>query len=306
MAQVRGTFAELYDNVDKAFFSVMKDRLSELPKIYTKYFNIKTSDRKFERVVTYVPFGDTLSKPEGEPYVMDSLRAGYTKDFTHTENGLGFEVTQTAFEDDTEGILTQAGQWLAFSARYVEEGRAANVFNNGFGTELTPDGVSLFNTAHLLKGGGTAKNRPSTDSDLSAQSLTQAIIDVQTDWKDEAGHLAAPVQSLILVVPPHLEFLADRLLNSTGLPGSADNDRNPIKSRRSWTLVVNPRLTDTDAWFIVNADKGGHGLTFYRRVPISTEPLAIDPRTSNRILKTRHRFSMGAWTWVGVYGSPGA
>jgi hypothetical protein len=306
MAQTRGTFSSLYDNVDKAFFSIMKDRLSELPRIYPKTFSVKSSGRKFERVVTYVPFGDTMSKPEGEPYVMDTLREGYTKDFTHTENGLGFEVTQTAFEDDTEGILDGAGRWLAFSARYVEEGRAANVLNNGFTTETTPDGVSLFNTAHLLKGGGTARNRPSTDADLSATSLTNALVDIQNEWKDEAGHLAAPVTDLQLIVPPALEFLADRLLNSTGLPGSADNDRNPLKSRRSWSLIVNPRLSDQDAWFIVAADKGSHGLSFYRRVPISTVPLAIDARTDNRILKIRHRFSVGAWSWVGSYGSAGA
>jgi hypothetical protein len=306
MAQTRGTFGALYDNVDKAFFSIMKDRLSELPRIYTQTFSVKTSDRKFERVVSYVPFGDTLDKIEGAAYVMDTLREGFTKDFTHTENGLGFEVTQTAFEDDVDGILDGAGRWLSFSARYVEEGRAANVLNNGFTTELTPDGLSLFNTAHVLKGGGTARNRPSTDADLSATSLTNALVDIQNEWKDEAGHLAAPVTSLQLIVPPALEFLADRLLNSTGLPGSADNDRNPIKSRRSWKLIINPRLSDADAWFVADADKGGHGLCFYRRVPISTVPLAIDPRTDNRILKIRHRFSVGAWTWVGTYGTSGA
>jgi hypothetical protein len=305
MAQVRGTFGALYDNVDKAFYGIMKDRLSELPKIYTDTFAVKTSNRKFERVVTYVPFGDTQSKPEGEPYVMDSLREGYTKDFTHTENGLGFEVTQTAWEDDVENILAGAGKWLAFSARYVEEGRAANILNNGFTTELTPDGVALFSTAHVLKAAGTARNRPSTDADLSTTSLANALIDIQTEWKDEAGHIAAPVTSLQLIVPPALEFLADRILNSTGLQGTAENDKNPFK-RRTWKLIVNPRLSDTDAWFVVANDKDGHGLTFYRRVPITTIPLDIDPRTGNRILKIRHRFSVGAWTWVGTYGSAGA
>ncbi len=306
MAQVRGTFDALYDNVDKAFYAIMKDRLRELKKIYPEYFNIKTSDRKFERVVSYVPFGDTQSKPEGETYAMDTLRQGYTKDFLHTESGLGFEVTQTALEDDPESILNGAGDWLAFSARYVEEGRAANVLNNGFTTELTPDGVSLFNATHALKGGGTARNRPSTDADLSATSLANALIDLQTDQKDEAGHLSAPVTNLKLIVPPALEFLADRLLNSINLPGSADNDRNPIKSRRTWDLIINPRLTDTDAWFIVNGSKAQHALTFYRRVAISTEPMATDARTGNRIFKTRHRFSVGAWAWQGTWGTAGA
>ena len=306
MAQVRGTNTDLYDNIDKTIYGVMKDKLQELNRIYTNYFNIKTSDRKFERIVTYVPFGDTQSKPEGQPFAMDTLRQGYTKDFTHTENGLGFEVTQTALEDDVENILNKAGEWLAFSARYVEEGRAANPLNNGFTTETTPDGLSLFNNAHLLKGGGTAKNRPATDADLSATSLTQAMIDTQTDNKDEAGHVAAPVTNWNLVIPPALEFLADRLINSVGLPTSADNDRNPIKARRSWNIVVNPRLTDPDAWFLIAGDKARHGLTFYRRVPITLEPMAVDPRTNNRIFKIRHRFSVGAWTWQNLYGTAGA
>jgi hypothetical protein len=306
MAQTRGLFDALYDNVDKTLYAIMKDRLKELARIYTEIYNIKTSDRKFERVVTYVPFGDTQPKPEGEPFVMDTLRQGNTKDFTHTENGLGFEVTQTALEDDSENILNRAGDWLAFSARYVEEGRAANPFNNGFTTELTPDGVSLFNAAHILKGGGTARNTLATAADLSATSLTQAMVDLQTDQKDEAGHLAMPVTNWTLYIPPQLEFLADRLINSVGLPGSADNDRNPIKSRRTWSIVVNPRLTDADAWFLVAGNKANHALTFYRRVPISLDPMEKDPRTKNRIFTVRHRFSVGAWAWQGTFGSPGA
>jgi hypothetical protein len=87
MAQVRGTNPDLYDNIDKTFQAVMKGQLKELPKIYPSVYNLKSSDRKFERVVTYVPFGDTVSKPEGEAFVMDTIRQGYTKDFTHTENG---------------------------------------------------------------------------------------------------------------------------------------------------------------------------------------------------------------------------
>ncbi len=303
MAQPRGLFPELNDNVDKTFSAIMKDRLRELPKIYTQYFSTKTSDRKFERIVSYVPFGDVPSKAEGAAYTMDTLEPGYTKDFTHTEFGLGFEVTQTALEDDPENILNRCGEWLAYSARYVQEGRAANVINNGYATETTPDGGVLFST-HTLKGGGTGRNTLAAAADLSATSLAQALTDMQTETKDEAGHLAAPIDGLILLVPPALEFLADRLLNSAGLPGSADNDKNPFK-RRTWQIVVNPRLTDSDQFTLIAANKGSHGLTFYQRVPITVEPMVIDPRTGNRIFKCRHRFSVGAWCWQGTYGSPG-
>jgi len=306
MAQTRGQFDALNDNVDKTLSAIMKDRLTELPRIYPKIYNIKSSDRKFERIVTYVPMGDTQPKGEGEPYALDYIRQGNTKDFTHTEQGLSFVVTQTALEDDAENILSKAGDWMTFSARYLEEGRAAGPFNNGFSTETTPDGVSLFNASHVLKGGGTAKNTLSTAADLSATSLQQALIDLQTDQKDEAGHLANPVDGWVLYIPPQLEFMADRLINSVGLPSSADNDRNPIKARRSIEILVNPRLTDTDAWFLVAKSKSNHALTFYRRIGITLDPMATDPYTNNRIFKVRHRFSVGAWAWQGTYGSPGA
>ncbi|MCR4339557.1 MAG: hypothetical protein NUW01_06685, partial [Gemmatimonadaceae bacterium] len=166
--QVRGTFTELYDGVDKTIKTIISDALSELSPIYKQYCNMKSSDKKFERVVSVTPFGDVPQKAEGETYTLDLIRAGWTKDFTHVEFGLGFEVTETAQEDDEHDILIRNAEMLAFSARYVQEKTAADSFhNNGFGSETTPDGVSLYNTAHVLKGGGTTRNMLSTDADLS-------------------------------------------------------------------------------------------------------------------------------------------
>ncbi len=295
MAQTRGTFVELYDNVDKVINVVLQDQLKELQPIWRQVFNIKTSDRKFERVMTVTGMGDVPAKGEGETYALDVIKAGYTKDFTHVEFGLGFEVTETALEDDQYDQLEKNAMWLAFSARVVEEKRGGNVFNNGFTTETTPDGVSLFNATHVLKSGATARNILATAADLSATSLAQALVDMQNQTKLESGQLAAPITDLILYVPPALEFTADRILESAGLPGSADNDRNPIKSRRSWKLIVNPYLTDEDAWFILAANKKLHGITSYTRVPITQVPPMTDAKTGNRIYKVRFRRSWGAW-----------
>jgi len=41
-------------------------------------------------------------------------------------------------------------------------------------------------------------------------------------------------------------------------------------------------------------------------VGITLLPMDIDPRTKNRIFAVRHRFSIGAWAWQGVYGTAGA
>lgn len=306
MAQVRGTVPGFYDNVDKEVRTILKDTLKELEPIFPMYYNMRTSDRKFERVMSIVPFGDVAEKPEGEVYALDLIRQAHTKDFTHTEFGLGFEVTETALEDDQFDQLNRAATWLAFSARYVQEKRAALPLNNGFTTEQTPDGVSLFNTAHVLGGGGTARNKLSTAADLSVGSLSDALVDMQTETKIESGQLIAPIKGLKLLVPPALEFLAYRIVNSSGMPGTANNDPNPIKALRQISIVVNPHLTDVDAWMLVAADKNMHGLTSYVRVPVRQVPPMNDAYTGNRIYKVRFRQSWGAWMWQGTFASEGA
>jgi hypothetical protein len=306
MAQVRGLTPALYDNVDKMVYDGIGQGLKELKPIWREYFNVKTSDRAFERVVTMVGMGDAPEKPEGQAFTTDMIRQGYTKDFTHTEFGFGFEVTQTALEDDQYDQLQRAPKWLAFSCRVVEEKRAANVLNNGFTTEMTPDGVALFSASHVLGGGGTARNILGTNADLSETSLTQALIDIQTQTKLESGQLVTPMQSFDLVVPPDLEFLAARLVKSISRPQSADNDINALKALRQWNVIVNPYLTDTDAWFLLAANSKMHGLTSYTRVPITLLEPMTDSRTRNRIYAVRFRRSYGAWMWQNTFATPGA
>lgn len=305
--QTRGVFPELYDGIEKVIRTVIGDALKELQPIYKDYTNMKTSGKKFERVTTVTPFGDVPEKAEGEVYALDLIRPGWTKDFTHVEFGLGFEVTETAQEDDEYDMLVRSSEMLAYSARYVQEKRASDTFfNNAFTAETTPDGAYLFSTSHSLKGGGSARNMLATDADLSIDSLSDAMRDMQTETKIESGQLVAPITSFHLVVPPALEMDAERIVNTSAMPGTALNDVNPVKRRRQINIVVNPHISDVDSWFLIAANKRMHGLTSYVRVPIKLAPKAKDPFTGNDIIKLRFRQSWGAWMWQGTFGSQGA
>ena len=303
--QTRGTTPQLYDNIDKDVFAIFGDTLKELPNLWRQVINVKKSDRKFERVLSMTGVGDIPEKGEGAAYISQTIREGWTRDFIHTEFGATFEVTQTALEDDQYDQLSQHAKWFMFAARVTEEKRGAILFNNGFTSEQSPDGVSIFNTAHVLRAGGTSRNRLATDADLTATSLEQALIDLGTQTKVEAGQLVQAPQSLILHVPQELEFAAERILRSTLRPGSADNDVNALK-RRKWEIVVNQYLTDTDAWFLLNAAKDGHGLRSYTRKGMEMESPRTDPRTSNRLYPIRWRRSFGCAHWQGAFGTTGA
>lgn len=308
MAQTRGVVPALYDNVDKTMWNVFKDELNELPRIYTTLFNMEKSDRKFERHVSYALFTESPLKPEGADYSTQLIQQGYTKDFTHLEFGLGFEVTQTAQEDDVYDVINQYGTGLARSCRVTQEVYGASVLNDGFTTETTPDGVSLFNTAHPLVTGGTARNR--RDAALSYTSLQQAMIDIYNDQKSDEGFFTNPVMGLDLWVPPALMMTAYRLVDSTGLPSSADNDINPLNMKYSITVRVNPYLgagaggSDT-AWFLTYKGKKT-GLISYTRVAITMQPPERLPKSGNRFYAARFRASWGARGWQGTYGSAGA
>lgn len=306
MAQTRGSLSQLHDNTDRQVFVMLAKQLKALPPGWREYFKVEQSSRKTEIAMNIVGFGDVPEKPEGEPYTTDLLRAGHTKTVTHTEFGMGFEVTKTALEDDRYDQLQKYAMWLTHSANYVMGKRAANVLNNGFTTETTADGVALFSTSHVLAGGGTFRNRPSADVALSWNSLRDAIIDLDTETKHDSGQLSANVESLILLVPPHLEMLADRIVNSTGLPGTDANDRNSIKSRRNIEIKVNKLLTDTNAWFVFAANKDMHGLRAYERRALDQEEPMTDARTKNRLYTVSFRYSWYSLFPQNAWGTAGA
>jgi hypothetical protein len=305
VAQTRGTFAELHDNLDRAVYTLLGKEYKELAPIWRKYYEVKTSQKRSELTLSVTGMGDVPEKGEGQPYTTDIIQAGYSKEFLHTEFGMMFEVTQTALEDDRYDVLSEYAKWLMFSARVVEEKRAALPFINGFTTETSPDGVSVFNSTHVLKGGGTARNQLAVAANLSWTSLQQALTDWQRETKFEAGQFMQPAEDLILLVPPELEFTAHRIIASTLLPGSGDNDVNAIKSLRNIKVVKNVYLTDTNAWFLLSNNKS-HGFRSYTRVPMSMEPAMNDPRTRNRLYPVRFRRSWGVRHWQNSFGTAGA
>lgn len=305
MAQLRGQIPANVDNVDKLMTALLDKNVRELKPIYTKLFKKQSTQKKFERIVTVAPYGDVPQKPEGEPYATDLIQQANTIDVTPLEWGLMAEITETAEEDDMEGILAKHAKFLTFSMGQVEEKQAAQVFINGFSTEDTADGIDLYSTAHTLKRGGTAKNHPSSASDLSTTSLAQAFIDLDTDTKLESGQLVAPATGYYLHVAPANRFNAIKIVKSVKDPDSANNAVNPL-SDLDITVVVNPFLTDADAWFLVPKDKDANGLMYLERRPTYQPPPMTDSRTGNRLYKLRARKVWKAVDWRNSYGNPGA
>ena len=219
---------------------------------HTEIFETESSDRAFEEEVMIVGFGNASVKGEGNAVEYDNATEGFTSRYSHETVALAFSLTEEAVEDNLYDRLgSRYTKALARSMANTKQIKAASVLNNAFSSSFTGgDGQALVSNAHPLGGGGTASNRPTAYADLNETSLEDALINISTLVDDR--NLTIALQGRKLIVPPALQFVADRLLQTPGRVGTSDNDINAIKNMGMVPegYVVNNYLTDTDAWFL--------------------------------------------------------
>jgi len=271
---------------------------------HEEIYETESSDRAFEEEVMIVGFGNAQTKQEGSGVSFDNATEGYTSRYSHETVALAFALTEEAVEDNLYDRLgSRYTKALARSMANTKQVKAAATLNNAFDSSYTGgDGKELINNAHPLGGGGTASNRPSTYADLNETSLEDALINVSTMVDDR--NLTIALQAQKLIIPPALQFVADRLLQSNLRPGSSDNDVNAVKNMGMIPqgYVVNHYLTDTDAWFLKTDCPDG--LKHFQRSPMTTA-LEGDFDTGNMRYKARERYSFGWSNWRTIYGSEG-
>ena len=210
-----------------------------------------------------------------------------------------------AIEDNLyDSLSARYTKGLARAMAYTKQVKAANVLNNGWTSGYTGgDGQLLFSTAHPLVSGGTNSNTPSTQADLNETSLENAVIQI-AGWTDERGLLIA-AKPKKLIVPPALQFVATRLLETELRTATNNNDINAIKNNGSIPdgYTVNHFLTDTNGWFLTTDVP--NGLKHFVRVPLQNS-MDGDFDTGNVRYKARERYSFGWSDPLGMFGSPGA
>jgi len=272
---------------------------------HAEIFETESSDRAFEEEVLIVGFGNARDKSEGQSVGYDSASEGFTARYTHETVALAFALTEEAVEDNLYDRLgARYTKALARSMAHTKQVKAANVLNNAFNSSFTGgDGVELVSNAHPLAGGGTFSNRPSAYADLNETSLENALISISTFVDDRNMILA--LQGTKLVVPPQLQFVADRLLETPGRVETADNDINAIRNMGLLPqgYAVNHFLTDTDAFFVLTDCPDG--FKHFERSPIATS-MEGDFNTGNVRYKARERYSFGFSNPRAVFASQGA
>lgn len=216
-----------------------------------------------------VPFGLAPVVNEATPIPVDSFSIRDRKTMYLLKRGLGFNVSSEAMDTDQNGLMARNGMKMAKSFRQTKEIYFSNTFfNNAFtATDISPDGQPIYTSNGLASGVG----HPTTDA---TQRFNNRGVRSGTSYVDVAfGYfgLELAMQAFMdtvdirglpmmvtgrkkLVVPTALAGVAARVAGATKMPQSGDNDSN-------WAggmvvdVVVNPYLTSTSAWFLIDAEE---------------------------------------------------
>ena len=272
---------------------------------HSEIFEEESSDRAFEEEVMLGGFSTAPVKNEGQSISFDDAQETYTARYTHQTIALAFSITEEAVEDNLyDRLASRYTKALARSMAQTKQIKAAAILNNAFltGANAMGDGAALISAAHPSLSGNQT-NLLAVAADLNETSLEQMLIDI-AGLTDERG-LKIAVRGMKLMIPKELQFIAERVINSNLRSGTADNDLNATKSMGMLPdgAVVNPFLTDTDAFFIKT--DAPNGFKNFNRSSIKTA-MEGDFDTGNMRFKARERYSFGVSDWRCVYGTPGA
>ena len=274
------------------------------PAEYIEIFTTHTSDKAVEIEVEMKLLGLASIKGEGAPTQFQDMGQRVISTYYHRYTSVGFIITRQAMKDNLyESQFPLQAQSLRNSMLQSKEVNGASVMNNGFSASYPGgDGQPLFSTAHPIDT-GTFANTPSVQVDLNESSLQDAIVTI-SQFRDQAG-LITMTKPTKLIVPPQLQFTADRILHSQFRTGTANNDINAIYNIGAVPqgYRVNHFLTDTNGWFLMT--DAPNGLKHYVREALETD-VFTDFTSDNLLAKAIERYSFGWSNPRGAFGSSGA
>lgn len=303
---LRNNYDDLYgEDMLPALEELFMSTLELHPPRRNELFKVVSTDRDIwqSSEIHDMPLYSEIA--EGTEYNFNRPKQGASKTLKPVKYGLGFSISEEAVSDGKFDFISDAVRKMAESAQESQEIQAMSIINDGFTTVTTPDGVSLFNTAHTLPSGLTFRNKAAVDADLSKTALDEAITDFRTEFIGDTGIIKRMVPKVLLVHESQRMY-AQELIGSDLTPDSADNNMNSLKGE-GLRVVSSPHLTDTDSWYLLDSPENT-GLRIVSRSPIETKAgeSATGFMNDSILYKARYREKVGVIRPQGVWGSTGA
>lgn len=274
-------------------------------------FEVENSKRAFEEEVLMSSLGVAPTKTEGDGVQFGDMQELWVSRYIMETIAYGYAITEEALEDNLYDTFTKIRtKALGRAMANTKQIKAANIFNLGFSASYPyGDGQPLFSASHPTLIGSSQGNLESTD--LSETALESALIAINLIKDDNDVLIGAIPRSLH--IPPHLKFVAHRILKSDKSTTTATNsggitNLNDTNAMRDMGLLqdgafVNHRFADTDAWFLKTSVPNGTKMFIRKPLATATEG---DFDTGNLRYKARERYTFGSSDWRQWRGSTGA
>lgn len=216
------------------------------------------------------------------------------------------EVLRTNIEDDQLGIYKPQAESAAWSAKQHPDEIVFDAANAVF-TAKCYDGQPMVSTNHKV-GKTTVSNKGNKKLSIASQAAAQASFGAartaMRKFKDEAGRPLNITPNLLLV-PPALEDIANALMTNAQLE---DGKPNPYKGTAK--VKVSNRLTDDNAWFLLDTTKPVKPFVYQqRKKPVFVSQTNMDSPSVFMegvfFFGVEARGAGGYGFWQTIYGSTG-
>jgi len=212
------------------------------------------------------------------------------------------DISKNFFDDEQHSVVDRMIADMGRLARLTQDKNAFAVYNNGFSSETTNDGVALFSNSHVTLNGTTVDNLET--GTLTEANLETAVVSLRNQ-KTQDGSLGLH-EPVLLLVPNALHKEAMEITKSELRSGTTDNDLNYFSRHYPGLQVKYTPFLDTSstsAWFLLSRN---HGI--YRWVRQGIQTAMVDwtyQRNNNYIYKAEYREVVDAVIWEGAVGSNG-
>lgn len=224
-------------------------------EIHSRLYNVANATRWTEKIATVGSFGHFPKNSEGQNINTLDLNEAYKTSITQQRFDGGFIITLEVQEFELYGIVKQLTQELSLAAADSVEYWALEWFNNPTDSTNYPlaNGQSLLSTAHPLSatGAGTFANKPATDVDIDIDSLEAALY-YYDSIPDEQGFLGNRAKEPGVIFTNSINKpRVLKILQAEKVPFEISNTPNVIKTAWGLDAIFSPKLTDTNAWFVL-------------------------------------------------------
>ena len=214
------------------------------------------------------------------------------------------EVDRNDIDDDNLGIYGPQAQEAGFSAKQLPDEIDADLKNNSF-TNTCYDGQYFYDTDHEVAG-SSVSNKGTAALSAASQAGVEASYGAARHaimaFTDDEGRPLGLIPDL-LEVPPALEAVGRIICENEKL---LDDTPNPY--RGTATLLVNPRLTSSTAWFLHVTSRPVKPFVYQeRKAPVFVQQTT--PDSDSVFMRKKFRFGAearaagGYGLWQMSYGS---